>query len=530
MCRSTVEGGRRCPCEQPEPRRARQNLSYHMRKGIVAAESGTALAEQVLDKGQDTVSQDTQSRAVENVVALVTNYRESVRSYTNWADWVLDGEEATPENQIAGKKRREAEISALGSIMALRAQEIAGLSYDEAQNQMNAVRAQEAKSLIERKLAEKRYDAAVKRIGDLYGPATEEMALAKDHSLEKRDRAYLRHFDAQNERRTLATELREKFAQAHRQVIAEVREVGEKPDVEHAHKELREGFSGIISQVFPSDWVKQSNSESPIQLKSSPHRAHYSFNRGGTQRVKKRVLAHGKKSRFEFGNPSKGPHPDDIRYQDWVKDEETDTWSGPLRTVDYPEKWRYDSNGDRVPVGRWQRGLVEIDEFNRNEGKWEYYLEERWVRDIYHTEVNSVPAKPVIRMNGYSTKYKSIGSQNEFDRVAVHEFSHRVESNNHHITAMEATFLARRTTHEDGTRDPLVSYLGKKDEHVREDSFVSVYMGKEYPSSRHLEILSMGSESVFCGTHGGLLGLGENEESRSDRDYLNFILGTYATL
>lgn len=50
------------------------------------------------------------------------------------------------------------------------------------------------------------------------------------------------------------------------------------------------------------------------------------------------------------------------------------------------------------------------------------------------------------------------------------------------------------------------------------------YMGKEY--EKVTEIVTMGMESLFTGTNGGLIGVGRSD---LDREFRDFILGAVAT-
>lgn len=525
MCRSTSEGARRCPCDAPEPRRVRQNLAYHMKKGTLEAEKAAPL--------QDTVeadSADLSTLSQEQLIAKARNdaqaYRDKIASFESDVRWLYDNEEINPETLTLHEHNRLAEIKELGSTIAALADRFAGISAEDARAQVQEALEKKNQAREADKKARHDKDAARNLFLNLRG-GKEALALF-DKASEAYQAASKNFSDASNAHFELRKDMQQRFSDAHRKAIAAVREVGEAPNVKHAHKQLREGFQNSISAVFPSDWVKKSNEASEILLKSSPHRAHYQFVLSATK--KKRYLATGEKNKFEFPDGQGGPHPDDIRYKDWTYNEETQLWSGPLRFHDYPEKWRTGKDGNRVPVGRWTYGPVQTEYYDSAKKKWIYEVQDAWVRDVYHTDIETVTNQPVIRMNGYSTKEKVIASESTFDSVAVHEFSHRVESVNRRITTMENAFLRQRTTREDGTRDPLVSYMGKKDEVVREDSFVDVYMGKEYKGSSHTEILSMGSESLFCGTTGGLIGLGEDAESRADYEYRDFILGMYAAL
>lgn len=162
---------------------------------------------------------------------------------------------------------------------------------------------------------------------------------------------------------------------------------------------------------------------------------------------------------------------------------------------------------------------------------------------------NDSPDAMIVRENAARGHYKAISAGNskpemalhsehnpfnEVDgyRIAVHEFAHRLEHTaDPFIFRMEEQFLKRRSTLPDGTREPLKKIVDLaegdygSDEVVYPDNFTHVYMGKTY-DVKNREILSMGMESVFCGTHGGLMGL---NDYKPDPDMKNFILGMLAS-
>lgn len=119
-------------------------------------------------------------------------------------------------------------------------------------------------------------------------------------------------------------------------------------------------------------------------------------------------------------------------------------------------------------------------------------------------------------------------------RVAIHEMSHRMEEVVSGVKDLERAFLVRRTTREDGTREELTPLYGNSQngqgdvELARPDSFVNAYIGKDYGKGEDAtEVLSMGTESLFAGTNGGLVGAGNYQ---ADEDMRAFVLGVYASV
>ncbi|WP_461171964.1 hypothetical protein M1D93_13120 [Arthrobacter sp. Z1-9] len=75
-------------------------------------------------------------------------------------------------------------------------------------------------------------------------------------------------------------------------------------------------------------------------------------------------------------------------------------------------------------------------------------------------------------------------------------------------------------------REDLVQMYAGTSEMARHDYFAATYIGKHYAHG-HTEILSMGMESIFAGTDGGLIGVNAYDADPEMRD---FILGTLATV
>ncbi|MGN0179686.1 MAG: hypothetical protein ACI4DY_09650 [Monoglobaceae bacterium] len=97
------------------------------------------------------------------------------------------------------------------------------------------------------------------------------------------------------------------------------------------------------------------------------------------------------------------------------------------------------------------------------------------------------------------------------EACAFHEMSHRLEKMYPEIVEAERQFYNRRTKGNPLTK---LGYPYNEKELYREGGFIHKYMGKDYGGSAY-ELLSMGMESVFCGTF----------NLDSDPEYRDFIYG-----
>lgn len=128
---------------------------------------------------------------------------------------------------------------------------------------------------------------------------------------------------------------------------------------------------------------------------------------------------------------------------------------------------------------------------------------------------------------------KGEGRKGGPNSTATHELIHRCEDTNGSIPQMESAFLVRRTTNADGEREPLQRYYPDTPrEKVRPDNFIDRYVGKEYGHGRFYEVMSVGTEAAFHGSHGGFGKTPDprlRQPGREDDDHHAFVLGTYLT-
>lgn len=564
MCRTA---GRRCPkCNDPETRRARQNLAYAVKKeqGTIEApapevenetKEPATLAEALAQEAKVSGFEEFDEKAIAETMASMladpkvakavsADLRNDRLSADNNKEWLLNGREDTPENLALGIAERQEQIILVGTVIAERAQAIHGIDIDEARqawvNKLEAAKSEyderrkEADERtadwhsLRRRLSEEK-DISVFRLDENVTP--EEKA-ALDELKDLKNAANRDSMDAHlkvqqimtgNDKETM--EVMEKIAEGNRLAIAEVREVGNEPvsfrNSIRGGDKVGDTFNSVIGETFPDEWVKNSNKLGNLALKRTAKtngRAHYM------------AVPEAKQPEFRY-SMNKKPDLNDDRFHDWTEklDENgnpTGKWHGLKRDFLEPRNYsnlkKYDGN---KPKGTgWRPGKA----IGRN-GQ----VVHGWVRDNatdlkYQKSVATPEAEITVYMNA---------SPQETRRVITHEFSHRVEDANRHISMLEEGFLASRTTLENGKRETLKVYkrgslIGTvgwntgKHEVVREDNFVDPYMGKEY-TDHSREVLSMGSEAVFSGSQGGLLGIGH---TRSDPQMRNWILGVYATM
>lgn len=590
MCKSKFHGGPHCD-EDPSKRRIRQRLGYHVAKAgngdtdvllpeVETRENPVPTIVTVEDIGynhpieeehhiiDDAVTADEDkeeilSAADENgsivsndnnevVTALVaktpseeirelsTAINEQITNASNEEEFFLNGKEYSEKNLLDGITEREQQITYVGSLLASRADEIAGISPAEAKADWEArvsdSRVSFDQAVVDGEASSSRHKKLVDEIRSKYRVGTtlspfsdEDEALINESKrlnnaeFDRTEGIKMAHgliaqgFDPESQA------LLRRLSDGNMKAIAEFRELGGTINItDNSSKRAAKVLVDYVAPVIPKQWIEndKKNSEA-IRVKDTTGRAHFAYS--DTQESRKVVPSEASRSL----SPGVELNRKDETFRDWRKTDETRkdgsiVWRGPefevLNSRDYPVD-------GKPPRGNgWEVRTVE----NMNMGSEKYVP--AWVRAKNTTVVVSSASQPELLVPKISKKHRDANeefSNNRMISIARHEAIHGIaERSNPHITTLEAKFLQRRTTSVDGKRDKLEKYNGSAQEKTRPDNFVSAYMGKEYSHGAAAEILTTGTEALFNGRFGGLAGIGEK---RSDPDMRNFVLGLYAS-
>ena len=327
--------------------------------------------------------------------------------------------------------------------------------------------------------------------------------------------------------------LRQKFAQAYREVIAEIRSVGG-AIVQHPYSdpEVGEILSHTVSLDYPSDWIQASNAAGPMAVVSGPenstphyaHRKHWARNTIAKNSLG-RDSAYITENSLEETLRSIRVHDPSVKVESVpfeIGEHILYGFTFNSREFFNPEVHDADENGK--PVGDdWI-----LDDFTYG---GEPESDEGTYFRFNYREGETIPTLmlPVNDVLAYPTAY--------------HEFMHRLEEtlNNGVLKRQQIAFLARRTADDKGNRRPVsnihsdgYSPAGETPEDFqwsipkgREGDFVIPYISREYLTSGNREVLAVGAEMLFAEALGGFLGLDEEYE-KIDRDHRGFVLGIFA--
>lgn len=485
VCRSVAQGGRRCRCDVGEHRRARQRAAYAARLATTAARRPVP----------STVTSPPAAPAptLDDIRRAVADVRR-----------VLDaGDAVTVSTPTAAGLAAEAKVREVGAM-------IAAAAVDRITAAETAIRADMlaagyprgvddyiAQLEADKARVEADIDAAV---ADLGGP-TGYLAFYRseklpdnqdDHSVERerlraaaaRRNAGIRQRADIVERLAAAkagqdpwsTRLAAAPAEAYRAVLADLRPMGPPGEgvvtAVGSQKTKTKTLTAAVDN-YPTDMIRRSNDHPiPLFVRHAPHRAHYAH--GRVIRLK------GVKQPFE-------------RTAILGEDE-------PI-----PAGWNWDGNIHEQPL--------------EDGSTWRY-------RQVTTTEMR--PTTVVMRAGELTVNTEQVGNRPPGFRTATHEFAHRVEYTSPHVVDLELAFLHRRTTNPaTGEREAFVSLYGTSQEQAQPDDFATAYVGKTYGAARAREVFSVGMESIFSGSYGGLEGRGGY---KADLDHRNLVLGILATV
>jgi hypothetical protein len=530
MCRNKEVRPERCPCSSPERRSAGDRARYAAKKAAGATnppKDGGGIA--VLER--PAPQEPTVEEVLHEAISLARqHYGPTMVNRARDANVIEDIEKHEAALDAIEKKygTAEAAVTKAGAILAAKGEEYAGITAVQVQQSWEQRKAA-AQEAIDGK--QKEIDKLTKELGDARqaqtdavlalrnaGGTREEMSAERSRHSEgimglqtalmnaRGDIGYVSakvtytaiHNGQDQQTKADLRRLSDGYAQA----LAEVRDIGGMDLGLHAKstKESQRVFNEA-AQIFPKNWIEASNARSAPIAKVQASRAHYMDSK-----------LHSTKKKMPVSYITKvdaGKVPEDSMY--YTHEPVPEMGEGYFRRFSWETTATY--NGD---IGKPRGTGWERYETNENGTT-------RWRRQRHRMEMVSSEAAPEIKT---SKKIPVMEGRGEAFATSAHELSHRFEYSVPGIMSMEQDFLVRRTT-TNGERDKLASLgPGMKGESARPDSFANAYMGKEYGHSGAREVLSCGTEALFAGRYGGLVGVGAH---KPDHDMRNFILGVFAT-
>lgn len=311
------------------------------------------------------------------------------------------------------------------------------------------------------------------------------------------------------------------LADGYQAALAEVRTMGGAMVFDpHTPKTAVAAFDEA-QDVFPSSWIQQGNANTPVYARVLAQRARYISNGRMQTRRTEPVVEHDwldedgaafYRSRFDREIEPTG---------------ERDGEAAEYRITFYETAFDED-DGEPIDMSG-KRGWKRVTKINRAGEPVTAWRKQKTSTLSETVRVPEIRTRHhVVRVEGRSTTYA----------VSVHESAHRYEDCVAGLAAMEADFLDRRWRERTDDQslprtERIYPYKRGNTEIARDGGFPDRYMGKTYGgpdnsaphTQRFHEVLSCGTEALFGGRYGGLVGVANFDP---DPDLRDFVLGVLA--
>lgn len=476
MCRSCDQGGRRCPADAPEKRRARQNAAYHAKKHATGARSP--------ESGNADASADADLPPLEGPVTA-----EMVRQRVEHAQQVLarsdglDGGALTLENEHGWRTpteyglEAEAATRAAGAAIAARAEGIAAervadalrsnkdlISYHpdgfDSREQYADYIAQQSHMLKEHVLAVQR------KARDSESPEeARELHLMANSQIDEANKLLAENSRVQQGDSAWDRAEAKVYSDAYLEALSEQRSMGlpggQMIDLDSKSQKATAKRLEKSLAYYPSDWLERDGSyETSWRTRDGARHQ---------KRVPLRVKSTGKRAHY-------APYAAEGRR----------TWGGDVEWEEYSE--------------------LLIDK--RDEG--------------------CLGPGVSTALHEYGHRAERVQSRvNELAQTHLARRTSNADGERHDLEP----YLVGRGRARSGPSQDMAQFKRQdegKSEWVRSDDFAERYMGKQNSSrDDSSEVFSTGMEGVFAGRFGGLRGAGRWKEDREHRD---FILGTLVSV
>lgn len=554
MC---IKSGNRCEiCNDPTRTRARQNISNKISKIADANQerleqsqySYEAINTPTSPEAIAIASSDTYLTSFKDATEVFRNERSS---YANDREWILGGKEDTPENFNVSLEERGRKITAIGEVVEARSEFLLPKDYYE-----RLAAREQSIQILENKIEyfkNPNREKAIALQDELkikYGKTGADLSYRREASEEEMEKlTSLENLGNKAQRGFLAnkvtlkklnsfTDKEAEYIQksriaANMQAISEIRAIGGEPvkfeqreNIPYGTDELKtviadpdtqHAFQDAIQNVYPKDWLEHANKNNKLAIETHQTPTDSFYHRE----------ARPDNPYTHTVRPFEGIENDD-RYEGWVTAYD-DTGRDTKTLIGLNREHKVFNEGDIVDTENgWRRGKM-VDDI------WGEEIEVV-IRDepsaLKHSTYSQENVNQIVIPKASDTKY------GDSSRIYAHEFGHHMQNTIPAIHHMENWWATKRTTLPDGSREPLRKLPSGAS--YRQDQFAHWYMGREYKDgvlstkTSFKEVFTVGTESLFKGSYGGLDGVGIDTPlsatpmDRSDKDMKRLMFGIYA--
>lgn len=322
------------------------------------------------------------------------------------------------------------------------------------------------------------------------------------------------------------TEVSIRLSHTYTEVLSEIRPLGgEIRTRENSNAAAVKILQSTVGKIFPADWIHASNEAThPLALRLTRD--------GGFYEPKHDRDITDERGRQAAVDIWEAPVEEVREVMELLKEGGNEPWisDSPLWEEDgklfveinfycrFPKGVKINGNGYKIKVsGDWFFGYAPTEDENFPEEKT--YYQHGFIEGSEKDGLS-----PVLNISW-------ICHTKERHQTAYHEFMHHMQNTAPQtFRRLERALFVHKTT-TDGVRNPLLEVEGEVDSKngsevfYRAGIFVDPYMGREYPYSGDLELITTGAEALFGHAFGSLMGFHGWD---ADPEHRNFMLGLFA--
>lgn len=560
MCRNNEHGGRRCPHNDSDSRRLR-------RKNANVMASISAASKQLKSENEKPVQPFKEKLSIAEIKDKVEEIK--ARIYSPIPEGITQ-EEFDKENEVL--------ITSLGLSIAAEADRIAEydeeeverriselekLTYGASSEKLKALQGEHRKALdnfneaidtvIDYETGKPKYNFMMnatkyleldkeEQRGDVTEAAEKVIKINKelDEAVENH-RALDKNFDLT--RAAIQLDATRKISDAYKTIIQQIRPTGGDIDFAENNTENSQYAVDIIKDTvgkhYPAEWIEYSNNHESAKnfvITTDDLRPSYTDAKGSTYSFNTQTLTdeerihleaaygEGRTHNFTLVHPFEPSTKLPIKYVA-TSDEVYDPKEHGELVNGKPsgEGWVYIQN-----ISGAAKDALTTPDFKPNLILKNYEEKKYWVKPHDNTTSTlKIYSKDSVDFLAERSKNPS---ESLTDGAAYHEFAHRMEHvfPDNMLFRQEKAFLARRTGKTSENWNENLVNLPESGEFAHKDGgFVHNYVAREYFRNNY-EVFSVGIESLYGGTNGGLIGT--KPGTRKDEDHRGFVLGCLATL
>lgn len=346
--------------------------------------------------------------------------------------------------------------------------------------------------------------------------------------------------ELQTARKDTVTRAAVVLGESYRETLEQFRTFGGEVEAEYDEPIIADFMEEEVSPFYPEEWLQKSGQAGRLQIVEAGLTTRPNYVAAGSLNVAHVAAVPGQSELVNRLQESPGVTPikENIELGEDLKnitDGKPITGYKITHRVSFnPATDKLGDNGEPLPRSdgkQWHYGYP----FTGSGGTKETLTSNKqW----YYLKTNEGDA--VLTISGTAETLVPETNSPYKNAVAIHELGHRMEATipNRALLRAEEAFLRRRTTNTTTGEPEKISYMtytGRAPSKVMldneigyKDNFIHHYVGKQYLTEDAYEVFTVGVESLFGHSNGGLAGL--HNPNIKDADHRAFTLGVLASI